>query len=87
MRTQNFIVMVKSRSKAGEQSKDERIGFHKGSVSVLARERQEMQRILGIVDQLMQMHLSELKNLGVDLSAQARKEKAVSKKPPIDELL
>ena len=56
-------------------------------MSVLARERQEMQRILGIVDQLMQMHLSELKSLGVDLSAQARKEKAVSKKPPIDELL
>ena len=83
--------MAKTKSRAGsgagEQSKDEQIGFHKGSLSVLARERQEMQRILGIIEQLMQMHLSELKGLGVDLSTQVKKEKIVKKKPPIDELL
>lgn len=71
-----------------EQSKDERIGFHKGSLAVLAKERQEMQRILGIVEQLMQMHLSELSNLGVDLSQEVEKSKSeAKKKPPIDELL
>ena len=83
--------MAKTKSKAGsgagEQSRDEQIGFHKGSLSVLARERQEMQRILGIIEQLMQMHLSELKGIGVDLSTQVKKEKVVKKKPPIDELL
>lgn len=83
--------MAKTKSRAGsgagEQSRDEQIGFHKGSLSVLARERQEMQRILGIIEQLMQMHLSELKGLGVDLSTQVKKEKIVKKKPPIDELL
>ena len=82
--------MVKTKSVAGSnpgQNKEEKIGFHKGSLSVLARERQEMQRILGIIEQLMQMHLSELKGLGIDLSTQAKKEKIVKKRPPIDELL
>ncbi len=76
-----------------DMSKDEQVGFHKGSLTVLAKERQEMQRILGIVEQLMQMHLAELKRLGVDLSkeaAEASKTAATGqkeKKPPIDELL
>ncbi len=76
-----------------EMSKDEQVGFHKGSLTVLAKERQELQRILSIVEQLMQMHLSELKRAGVDLSkeaAEAAKAGAAGqkeKKPPIDELL
>ena len=75
-----------------DMSKDEQVGFHKGSLTVLAKERQELQRILGIVEQLMQMHLSELKRMGVDLSKEAAEaSKAISgmkeKKPPIDELL
>ena len=36
-----------------EMSKDEQIGFHKGSLATLAKERQELARILGIVEQLM----------------------------------
>ncbi len=52
-------------------SKDEQIGFHKGALSTLAKERQELSRILQIVEQLMQMHIGELKELGVDLQAQA----------------
>ncbi|MBI2145387.1 hypothetical protein HYU18_03640 [Candidatus Woesearchaeota archaeon] len=73
-----------------EMPKDEQVGFHKGSLTVLAKERQELQRILGIVEQLMQMHLSELKRMGVDLSkeaAEAVKTNGKEKKPPIDELL
>lgn len=74
-----------------EMTKDEQVGFHKGSLTVLAKERQELQRILGIVEQLMQMHLSELKRLGVDLSKEAaeamKTAKSGEKKPPIDELL
>ncbi|MFH1276107.1 MAG: hypothetical protein ABIH82_03270 [Candidatus Woesearchaeota archaeon] len=52
----------------------ERIGFHKGSLATLTKEREEMMRILQIVEQLMQMHIKELKTLGVDLVAQAKKE-------------
>ncbi len=74
-----------------EMPKDEQVGFHKGSLTVLAKERQEFQRLLGIVEQLMQMHLSELKRLGVDLSKEAAEAaklpKQPEKKPPIDELL
>ncbi|MBN1645569.1 hypothetical protein JW868_00855 [Candidatus Woesearchaeota archaeon] len=53
-------------------SKEEQIGFHKGALSTLSKERQEMLKILQIVEQLMQMHISALKELGVDLEAQAK---------------
>ena len=53
-------------------SKDEQIGFHKGALSTLAKEREEMLKILQIVEQLMQMHIKGLKDLGVDLEAAAK---------------
>ena len=64
-------------------SKDEQVGFHKGSLTTLAKEREELQRILQIVEQLMQMHVKALKELGVDLEKVAKE----SKKKPIDDLL
>ena len=57
--------MAKAKDTAG---KDETIGYHKGSLTTLAKERQELMRILGIVEQLMQMHVAELQKLGVDLT-------------------
>jgi len=54
-------------------SKDEQIGFHKGSLTTLAKEREEFMKVLGIVEQLMQMHIKALKDLGVDLEAEAKK--------------
>ena len=57
-------------------SKDEQVGFHKGSLSTLAKERQELARIIQIVEQLMQMHLAALKELGVDLEKEAKEELA-----------
>jgi len=53
---------------------DEQIGFHKGALTTLAKERQELMRILEIVEQLMQAHLKALKDMGVDLEAEAKKE-------------
>ncbi len=55
-----------------QTNKDEQIGFHKGALSTLAKEREEMQRILQVVEQLMQMHIKSLKELGVDLAEQAK---------------
>ncbi|MEK6969987.1 MAG: hypothetical protein AABW48_06175 [Nanoarchaeota archaeon] len=52
----------------------EKIGFHKGSLATLSKEREEFMRILQIVEQLMQMHIKELKDLGVDLAAQVKEE-------------
>ena len=54
-------------------SKEEQIGFHKGSLTTLAKERQELSRILSIVDQLVQLHIKALKELGVDISKEAPK--------------
>ena len=53
--------------------KNEQVGFHKGALTTLAKEREEFIRLLGVVEQLMQMHLKALKDLGVDLEAEAKK--------------
>jgi hypothetical protein len=71
-------------------SKDEQVGFHKGALSTLVKERQEMLKILQIVEQLMQMHLAALKELGVDLAQEAvRLDKNAKKeaKKPIEDML
>ena len=54
-------------AKENKTGKEEQIGFHKGALTTLAKEREEFRRILGIVEQLMQMHINALKELGVDL--------------------
>ena len=73
-------------AKKDEINKDEQIGFHKGSLTTLAKEREELVRILQIVEQLMQMHLRSLKEFGVDLQKQVQDSKAVNKKP-IEDIL
>ena len=88
------MVKTKKTTSAGQQSKDEQIGFHKGSLSTLAKEREEFARILSIVEQLMQMHIGALKELGVDIAAQAEgvsssvaKKSPKTKKKPIEDIL
>jgi len=54
---------------------EEKIGFHKGSLATLAKEREELLKMVNIVEQLMQMHVKALKDLGVDLEAEAKKAK------------
>jgi thiaminase len=82
--------MVK-KEESPKASNEEQVGFHKGALATLAKEREEMQKILAIVEQLMQMHIKALKELGVDLekaakeAVAAQKEKKDSKK--IEELL
>jgi len=58
-----------------KQSKDEQIGFHKGALTTLANERNELLKIINIVEQLMQAHVKALKELGVDLEKEAKKVK------------
>lgn len=67
-----------------EVSRDEQIGFHKGALTTLAKEREEMLKILSIVEQLMQMHIKNLQELGVDLQKEAQKSKV---KKPIEDSL
>ena len=56
-------------------SKDEQIGFHKGALKTLAAERQELTKMITIVEQLMQIHLKGLQDLGVDLAKEAQNQK------------
>lgn len=79
--------------KDAESSVDEQIGFHKGALSTLAKERAEFSRILQIVEQLMQMHVAALTELGVDLRKEVEEMKTQSdtnkpgKKKPIEDVL
>jgi len=76
-------------TKTDKSDKSERIGFHKGSLATLTKEREELMRILQIVEQLMQMHIKELKDLGVDLVAEAKKAatKNLKGSKPIEDVL
>jgi len=69
-----------------EVSKDEQIGFHKGALSTLAKERQELSKLVAIVEQLMQMHVKALQDLGVDLQKMAE-QAAKEQEKPIEDLV
>lgn len=58
--------------------KEEQIGFHKGSLATLAKEREELIRLVNVTEQLMKAHIKALKDLGVDLEAEAKKSKPKS---------
>ena len=51
----------------------EKVGFHKGCLSTLTKEREELLRIVAITEQLMQVHVKALQDLGVDLLAEQKK--------------
>ena len=74
-----------------QMSKDEQIGFHKGSISVLAKEREEMMKIASITDQLIQMHSKALAELGVKMDAPSQapppEDNKTGKKVPIENLI
>ncbi len=81
---------------AEDMSEEEQIGFHKGALSTLSKERAELSKMLNVVEQLMQMHIAELKELGVDLESQAEgveeqdedePVRDTEDKPPIEDLL
>ena len=54
-------------------NEQETIGFHKGSLATLSKEREELLKIVSITEQLMKAHMEALKKLGVDLEAEAKK--------------
>jgi len=55
------------------ENKDEQIGFHKGSLATLSKEHQELLRIVQITEELMKAHIKALKELGIDIEAEAKK--------------
>ena len=65
---------------AEKVSKDEQVGYHKGALTTLAKEREEMMKILNIIEQLMRMHLKSLKDLGVEIKAESKSTKPLDEK-------
>lgn len=53
--------------KAPKMSSEEELGFHKGALNTLAAERNELVKMIGNVEAIMQAHMSRLKELGADL--------------------
>ncbi|MEK6918353.1 MAG: hypothetical protein AABW51_05385 [Nanoarchaeota archaeon] len=47
--------------------REEEIGYHKGAINTLVNERNELARIVGIVDSLIRVHLKRLEELGVKI--------------------
>ena len=79
----------KETTKTGSDvSQQEQVGFHKGSLMTLSKERQELMRILTIVEQLMQMHAAALNEMGVkmDTETQQAVQPPKAKKPPIEDI-
>jgi biotin operon repressor len=62
----------------------EEIGFHKGALTTLAKEQQELAKMLNIVQQIMQGHIKALKDLGVDIEKDI---KETQEKQGLDEKL
>lgn len=60
--------------------KDEEVGFHKGAITTLLKERQEMIRLIGIIDALLKAHSEALQKLGVSLTAPEEKKEKTKKK-------
>jgi len=55
---------------AEQMNRDEKIGFHKGAIDTLLKERQELLKMASIVTKLTEMHVSALKEMGIDLTQQ-----------------
>ena len=68
-------------------SKEEQVGYHKGCLATLSKERTELARIVSIVDQLITMHMAELKKLGVDIEKEAEMPVMKKDKKPIEDIL
>ncbi|MBI2452231.1 hypothetical protein HYV50_04120 [Candidatus Pacearchaeota archaeon] len=50
-----------------KMSREEIIGFHKGSINTLVAERNELIRIINVTENLISAHVKELEKLGVKI--------------------
>jgi len=64
-----------STNETPQLSKEEEIGFHKGALNTLMAERNELVKMIGNIEAIMQAHLKRLEELGVKIEAQKTEEK------------
>lgn len=70
-----------------KMNKDMQIGFHYGAIQTLVKEREEMMKILQIVESLIQLHFKALKESGFDVSQLQKPKEDNKKKSSMDEML
>ena len=51
-----------------QMSKEMEIGFHQGALNTLINERNELVKMAGVTEQLMQAHMKRLEELGVKIN-------------------
>lgn len=54
-------------SENNKMSEEQEVGFHRGSLNTLVAERNELVKMIGNIEAIMQAHISRLKELGVDI--------------------
>lgn len=55
--------------------KSEKVGFHKGAIDTLLKERAELAKLVNITNQLIQLHAKALKEMGIDLEKEYGEQK------------
>ena len=64
-----------SKPETKEVSKEERIGYHKGCLTTLLGERNELIKLVQTTENLVQAHIKELEKLGVKIATDKPQEK------------
>jgi len=49
-------------------NKEELIGYHKGAIATLIKEKEGLTGLINLVNKLLSAHIEELKKLGVDIT-------------------
>lgn len=57
-----------------EMPKETEIGFHQGALNTLVAERNELVKMIGNIEAIMQAHLKRLEELGVKIQTEESKE-------------
>ena len=70
----NSVVEDKKESEQqlGDMTEEEEKGFHKGALNTLAAERNELIKMIGNVEAIMQAHMKRLKELGFDIGVEKK---------------
>lgn len=55
-------------NQGNKMSKEEEIGYHKGSLNTLINERNELAKMIQIVESLASIHIKRLEELGVKIN-------------------
>ncbi len=63
--------MTIKKSETPSIPKEEEIGYHKGALTTLINERNELIKMAQIVEQLMQAHMKRLEELGVKIQGKS----------------